>query len=165
MSPASTLRSFQDERAYPQIFRIHRQAHALCDANLFRHCHRRESGLVVENTYVASQEFNRKAEEGREQAALGWTGTLTIAGGAVHYSLSDASGGLLALRSVTATFRHPAYEQEDRVISLARMADGTFGSKKTVVDGVWIVEIDADVGRQKPYRQVRRVVVADGAIR
>ncbi|MEI5682034.1 MULTISPECIES: FixH family protein [unclassified Mesorhizobium] len=123
------------------------------------------TGLVVENTYVASQEFNRKAEEGREQAALGWTGTLTIAGGAVHYSLSDASGGLLALRSVTATFRHPAYEQEDRVISLARMADGTFGSKKTVVDGVWIVEIDADVGRQKPYRQVRRVVVADGAIR
>ncbi|ESY87148.1 FixH family protein, partial [Mesorhizobium sp. LNHC229A00] len=32
------------------------------------------TGLVVENTYVASQQFNRKAEEGRAQAALGWTG-------------------------------------------------------------------------------------------
>ena len=30
------------------------------------------TGLVVENSYVASQEFNRKAEESRAQAALGW---------------------------------------------------------------------------------------------
>ncbi len=28
------------------------------------------SGLVVKNTYVASQEFNDKAETGKEQAAL-----------------------------------------------------------------------------------------------
>ncbi|ESZ68246.1 hypothetical protein X726_32300 [Mesorhizobium sp. L103C105A0] len=39
------------------------------------------TGLVVENTYVASQQFNKKAEEGRAQAALGWTGQLTIAWG------------------------------------------------------------------------------------
>lgn len=123
------------------------------------------TGLVVENTYVASQEFNRKAQEGREQTALGWTGTLTIADGAVRYGLSDASGMALAPRSVTATFRHPAYEQEDRVIPLARTEDGTFESKETVRDGVWIVEIDADVGRQKPYRQIRRVIIAKGAIR
>ncbi|TIU14500.1 MAG: cytochrome oxidase, partial [Mesorhizobium sp.] len=41
------------------------------------------TGLVVENTYVASQQFNRKAEEGRAQAALGWTGKLTISSGEV----------------------------------------------------------------------------------
>jgi nitrogen fixation protein FixH len=123
------------------------------------------TGLVVENTYVASQEFNRKAEEGREQAALGWTGTLTIAGGAVQYILTDASGASVAPRSVTAIFRHPAYEQQDRVISLSRMANGTFESKETVRNGVWIVETDADVGRQRPYRQVRRIIIANGAIR
>ncbi|TJV88129.1 MAG: cytochrome oxidase, partial [Mesorhizobium sp.] len=45
------------------------------------------TGLVVENSYVASQQFNRKAEEGRAQAALGWTGKLTISWGEVRYSL------------------------------------------------------------------------------
>ncbi|TIV43240.1 MAG: cytochrome oxidase, partial [Mesorhizobium sp.] len=50
------------------------------------------TGLVVENTYVASQQFNKKAEEGRAQAALGWTGKLTIAWGEVRYGLADVAG-------------------------------------------------------------------------
>ncbi|TIV56739.1 MAG: cytochrome oxidase, partial [Mesorhizobium sp.] len=44
------------------------------------------TGLVVENTYVASQQFNEEAKKGRAQAALGWTGTLTVASGEVRYS-------------------------------------------------------------------------------
>ncbi|MER9222002.1 FixH family protein [Mesorhizobium sp. M0644] len=34
------------------------------------------TGFVVKNSHVASQEFNRNAEEGRAQAALGWSGPL-----------------------------------------------------------------------------------------
>ncbi|TIY08576.1 MAG: cytochrome oxidase, partial [Mesorhizobium sp.] len=63
------------------------------------------TGLVVENTYVASQQFNQKAEEGRAQAALGWTGKLTISWGEVRYSLSDAAGKPVPLRSVKVLFR------------------------------------------------------------
>ena len=55
------------------------------------------TGLVVENSYVASQEFNRKAEEGRAQAALGWKSRLTIAGGEIRYALTDAAGTAIAL--------------------------------------------------------------------
>ncbi|MER9756161.1 FixH family protein [Mesorhizobium sp. M0166] len=33
-------------------------------------------GFVVKNSYDTSQEFNRKADEGRAQAALGWSGSL-----------------------------------------------------------------------------------------
>ncbi|MGO4840209.1 FixH family protein, partial [Rhizobiaceae sp. 2RAB30] len=36
------------------------------------------TGFVVKNSYVASQEFNRKAEQGRAQAALGWESRLTM---------------------------------------------------------------------------------------
>ena len=45
-----------------------------------------------------------------------------------------------------------------------RAADGAFVSGETVRDGVWIVEVDADVGREAPYRQVERVLVKDGAV-
>ncbi len=82
------------------------------------------TGLVVENTYVASQEFNHKAAEGRAQAALHWKGRLSIAEGTVRYELADASGSRIAPRAVTVFFRHPAYEMQDRTIRLERAADG-----------------------------------------
>ena len=122
------------------------------------------TGLVVENTYVASQQFNRKAEEGRAQAALGWTGNLTIAWGEVHYGLSDAAGKPVPLRAVTVLFRHPAYEAEDKTVTLASVAGQEFAAQHTPRDGVWIVEIDADAGLAEPYRDVRRIMISHGAL-
>ncbi|TIU09389.1 MAG: cytochrome oxidase [Mesorhizobium sp.] len=122
------------------------------------------NGLVVENTYVASQQFNQKAREGRAQAAMGWTGKLTIAAGEVRYCLS-AAGRPVALHGVRVVFRHPAYEAQDKTITLAPASGQTFAARHTPKNGVWIVEIDADAGLAKPYREVRRVVVSNGALR
>ena len=36
------------------------------------------TGLVVKNSYVASQSFNRDAEIARQQQALGWQMTLNV---------------------------------------------------------------------------------------
>ena len=127
------------------------------------------TGLVVENTYVASQQFNEKAREGREQAALGWTGKLIIASGEVRYRLIDAAGKPVTLRGVKVLFRHPAYEAEDKAITLglasgSPTADQQFAARHTPKDGVWIVEIDADAGLAEPYRDVRRLMISKGAL-
>ena len=127
------------------------------------------TGLVVENTYVASQQFNEKAREGREQAALGWTGKLIIASGEVRYRLTDAAGKPVTLRGVRVLFRHPAYEAEDKAITLglasgSPAADQQFAARHTPKDGVWIVEIDADAGLAEPYRDVRRLMISKGAL-
>ena len=122
------------------------------------------TGLVVENSYVASQEFNRKAEEGRAQAALGWKSRLTIAGGEIRYALTDATGTAIALSGVEAQFRHPAYAAEDQALTLTRASGSEFSAALGVRDGLWIVEIDADAGLDRPYREVRRIVVANGAM-
>jgi nitrogen fixation protein FixH len=123
------------------------------------------TGLVVKNSYVASQEFNRKAEEGRAQAALGWKGQLAIGDGRVSYRLVDAGGAAIGVKGVVATFRRPAYDSEDRTVTLAPEADGTFAVAEAVRDGTWIVEIDADAGLAKPYRDVRRIVVGNGVLK
>ncbi|CAN7721228.1 FixH family protein [Mesorhizobium amorphae] len=122
------------------------------------------TGLVVENTYVASQQFNRKAEEGRAQAALGWTGKLTIARGEVRYSLSDSTGKPVPLHGVKILFRHPAYEAGDKAVTLALVSDQEFAARDVPRDGVWIVEVDADAGRAEPYRDVRRIMISQGAL-
>ncbi|MER8822966.1 FixH family protein [Mesorhizobium sp. M0119] len=122
------------------------------------------TGLVVENTYVASQQFNKKAEEGRAQTALGWTSKLTIAWGEVRYSLSDAAGKPIPLHSVKVLFRHPAYEAEDKSLTLASTTGQEFATQHTPRDGVWIVEVDADAGLAEPYRDVRRIMISQGAL-
>ena len=128
------------------------------------------TGLVVENTYVASQQFNEKAREGRAQAALGWKGMLTIASGEVRYSVVDAHGKPVPLHGVRVLFRHPAYEAEDKAVTLAAPSSGSaiqtdeFAAAHTPKDGVWIVEIDADAGLALPFRDVRRVIISHGAL-
>lgn len=123
------------------------------------------TGLVVQNTYVASQEFNEKAAEGRAQAALGWKDALEIEPGSVRFTLTDASGNAVRARGVTLTFRRPAYEAEDETFQLARRPDGVFAAGHDVRDGIWIVEADADIGEARPYRAVRRIVVKQGVFR
>jgi nitrogen fixation protein FixH len=123
------------------------------------------TGLVVENTYVASQQFNKKAEEGRAQAALGWTGNLTIAWGEVRYGLTDATGKPVPLHGVQVLFRHPAYEKEDESVTLALASGQDFAAQYMPRDGVWIIEIDADAGLARPYRDVRRIMISNGALK
>ena len=120
------------------------------------------TGLVVENSYVASQEFNKRAAEGRAQAALGWTSTLTIADGRIRYGLADKDGRAVALAGATAAFRHPAYQAEDVTVELSRQPDGALGAERAIRDGVWIVEVLANAGLDHPYRDVRRLMISNG---
>ncbi len=123
------------------------------------------TGLVVKNTYVASQQFNERAAQGRAQAALGWNGTLSIGPAGVSYRLTDASGSPVAMKAVAAKFRRPAYEAEDQTLTLKPVAGDGFASPEIMRDGIWIVEVDADVGTASPYREVRRLVIANGAVK
>lgn len=122
------------------------------------------TGFVVENSYVASQQFNEKARQGRAQAALGWTSTLAIAEGRIRYGLADASGKVVAVAGGTATFRRPAYASEDQSVPLSREADGALGAARPIRDGIWIVEFLVEAGLDRPFRETRRLVVRNGAL-
>ncbi|EKS29590.1 FixH family protein [Afipia felis] len=122
------------------------------------------TGFVVENTYVASQQFNQKAAEGRAQAALGWSAKLSIADGKVSYRLVDSAGKVVASKHATVNFRRPAYASEDEKVDLIPQADGSLSAPVDVRDGMWIVEIDAQAGLAHPYRDVRRITLRNGTI-
>jgi nitrogen fixation protein FixH len=123
------------------------------------------TGLVVQNGYVASQEFNEKTAEARAQAARGWKDALEIEPGTVSFALNDAAGSSVEAKSVTVTFRRPVYESEDETFQLARQSNGAFAATHNVRDGLWVVEIDADIGEARPYRVVHRIVVKQGVFK
>ena len=124
------------------------------------------TGFVVQNSYVASQEFNEKVAEARAQAALGWTAHLEIADGAIRYALEDEAGKPVHLESVSVNLRRPAYESEDAKVALTALPGGNgFTADFAVRDGIWIVEVLAEAGLDHPHRDTRRIIVQNGRMK
>lgn len=67
-------------------------------------------GLEVENTYVASQEFNDRLAA---QAALDWTVQATAQGGLVSLSITDADGSPVQLADLSATLGRATHVRDD----------------------------------------------------
>lgn len=122
------------------------------------------TGLVVQNSYVASQQFNERVAESRAQAALGWRDALSVSDGEIRYSLSDASGTPIIAEDVTVRFGRPAYEAEDWQLTLVRDG-GAFAAKADLRDGIWVVNTEARLANGQLYQQSRRIVVSGGVVK
>jgi len=123
------------------------------------------TGLVVGNTYVASQQFNERTERGKEQMALGWEPVLSVEPGHLAYRISDADGSPISLDGVTMLVHRPVSAAADTEIVLERSVDGSYAADVTLDDGSWIVEVEAKAGLEFPYRDVRRILVSEGTMR
>ena len=121
------------------------------------------TGLIVKNSYVASQEFNDKAKAGRQQAGLGWQGELAYSDGEFRYTLVRDNGSAVALTNIQAALGRPAYEADDTTIALSATSDGGFGGKVALADGQWIVRVSAEAGLAEPWLDIRRIYVSNGA--
>lgn len=122
------------------------------------------SGLIVKNSYVASQHFNTQAKAARAQVALGWTGTMAYDGTTFRYTLSNADGAPVALSPSEAFFRRPVDDRHDQTIALAPQGTGAIVGAVELKDGLWIVEVAAAAGLDTPYREVRRIEVKGGVL-
>lgn len=123
------------------------------------------SGLVVKNSYVASQEFNGKVEQVKAQEALGWKGSLTSSSGVVRWSLIDAGGKPVAADAVTVRFRRPVTESADATVSMAPSGNVDWQADFPLADGIWIAVIDVKSVSHGQWRETLRFSVKDGVIK
>ncbi|MDN2582408.1 FixH family protein [Aquibium sp. ELW1220] len=122
------------------------------------------SGLIVKNSYVASQHFNAQAQAARAQTALGWTGTMGYEAGTFRYTLADAAGAPVGIDASEAFFRRPVDDRHDQTIPMAPAGPGAIAGTVDLKDGIWIVEIAAAAGLDTPYREVKRIAVKGGVL-
>jgi len=123
------------------------------------------TGLVVPNTYVASQEFNERTERGRHQLSLGWQPVLRFENGRLSYGLTDKSGSVIPLDRVQVLLHRPVSGLQDTVLVLERQPDGSYATDVALGDGAWIIEVEAEAGLEFPYRDVRRIHIREGVLR
>jgi len=99
------------------------------------------SGLVVENTYVASQQFNEKAATMKAMAASGITGKLSLKSNEIHYDITNRDGSPAAVDDIVANFKRPVGDHEDFHVALTKLSEGRFEANHVVATGDWIVEV------------------------
>jgi nitrogen fixation protein FixH len=110
-------------------------------------------GIVVENTYVASQHFNRWLEQAEASEALGWDATVERReDGKLEVQLSGAPAGV----TLAAEARHPLGHQPDADLAFEYRGGGRFLSDGPLPAGRWIVRLAATDG-ERTWRQERRL--------
>ena len=95
-------------------------------------------GEVVENSYVASQDFNRWLDEAKTERALGWDEVTTWRpDGRVVVALNGVPGDA----GLTAVARHPLGRLPDRELAFDALGGGRFLSRQALPDERWDVRL------------------------
>lgn len=104
-------------------------------------------GVVVENSYVASQQFNKWLDEAAKEKALGWSAAAKRdADGRVAVTLRGAPASQVELVAIA---RHPLGHDRDKTLEFTRQADGSFLSRQALPAGRWRVRLEAAAGVQR----------------
>ncbi|MGN6498274.1 MAG: FixH family protein [Tsuneonella sp.] len=102
-------------------------------------------GVVVENSYVASQEYNKWLAEAEQSRALGWAPVVQRRGDGrveVRFAEGAAPGELKAIA------RHPLGRLPDNPLSFAAAGPGRFVSTAPLPGGRWTLRLEGRAGRQ-----------------
>ena len=104
-------------------------------------------GTVVDNSYVASQNFNNWLAQARAEQALGWRIEVARDGGDhLAVTVRDAAGAALPAAQVTALARHPLGRKPERIMRFEDIGAGGFRSTASLGAGRWqmVITVESD---------------------
>lgn len=97
-------------------------------------------GVVVDNSYVASQNFNKWLGAAAAQDRLGWAASaLRLPDGRIAVRMTGLPAAPAAL---IAQARHPLGRMADRTLAFAQVAPGRFVSDAALPAGRWRLRIE-----------------------
>ncbi len=107
------------------------------------------SGLVVDNSYVSSQTFDR---DKAAQEALGWTLTAAQETGMMRIEIVDADGQPVHPAEIKVVVGHPTMARSDLTLDLRETPRG-YVAEAPLEPGNWLIMIDAEAADGTPYHR------------
>lgn len=101
-------------------------------------------GLVVENSYVASQRFNDEVAAAKAQPIRQWLIEPSVAPNRIEFSVSTAKGDAVVGKKLRAIAGRPTHERETVAITLAEESPGLYRASPGLAGGRWIVTLMTD---------------------
>lgn len=121
------------------------------------------TGLVVKNSYVASQQFNENTTERLKGARLGWAAHADYAGGIFSVELVSADAAPVRVDAIKATIGHPATNRDDRTIELVASGGGRYEGATELASGLWQADFEAVAPDGTRWLHSIRFTVAENA--
>lgn len=110
------------------------------------------TGLVVQNSYVASQEFNEKTAEMEASAALDVHPTVTVEQGVLKLALLTRAGEPVVATAVKIALGRPSDDGEDFTVELAAKDAGHYEVAQQLGKGQWTGFVTAELPVTAPGR-------------
>ncbi len=117
------------------------------------------SGLVVQNSYIASQQFDELREA---QEALGWTLDVAHDGERLRLDFTDASGAVVRPQTLEFTIARPNSRHEDGT-ALLEAFEGGYVADLPLGSGNWNLDISATAADGTRFIQRRSFFISPPA--
>ena len=114
-------------------------------------------GLEVDNSYVASQQFNERAAA---QRALGWTVEFVQDGDEVVLTLQDADGQTVIPAAIAATLGRPTFAGDDIALEF-RLVGNEYRAAADLASGPWRLFLDAVAQDGTRYKKRMHLTVSE----
>jgi len=103
-------------------------------------------GTVVDNSYVATRNYNRWLADARTQEALGWRVRATLdPDRRVRITASSPDGPIFGV--INAVASHPLGREPERAIAFRHAEDGRYVAAGTLPAGRWTLKITVTSGK------------------
>ncbi|MEP2946762.1 MAG: FixH family protein [Lentilitoribacter sp.] len=116
------------------------------------------TGLVVKNTYVASQIFNEETEKLEQQRALGWSSDLNYTDAQLRLKLTDNNGALISGANVSAKIGNPVHETNDHMVSFTQIGE-FYVVENNLENGLWQIDLQVQTQDGLTWNKAVRLVV------
>jgi nitrogen fixation protein FixH len=118
---------------------------------------RTDTGLVVPNSYVASQNFNRMRANAAAQETLGWRMNIRTSEDTVTIRVLEESGAPLPGLTFEARAGRPVSDFQDRQLVFAEVAPGIYRASTILGDGTWEIDVTALTDTKQSFRRIFRI--------
>lgn len=108
-------------------------------------------GVVVQNSYVASQNFNGWLDDAEAQERLGWEAVASLRDDGrveVRFTGPSDAAGLIAMA------RHPLGHAEPQYLAFDALGGGEYLSREALDEGRWLVRMQLTDGANIWRREV-----------
>jgi nitrogen fixation protein FixH len=118
------------------------------------------AGLVVENSYVASQHFNEKLASVQRQAVLGWTVDIDVREDAVTVDARDAAGEPIRGK-IAVEMTRPTTDRDDHDLEAVADGLGPVHLPTRLLSGAWDATVTILAANGDQYLKTHRVILSD----
>lgn len=117
------------------------------------------TGLVVDNSYIASQQFDARREAQKHQQELGWEASFSYLPGLARLVINDGAGNPVDLGKVMLQVNRPVGGHDDLHLVLTPSAEGGYAVALTIPGGVWDAWVTAETTPAGPFELHERFKV------